>query len=55
MGKMRGEPKGAALTTPNDWEDCPPSGSITGCVGKNGAKCFFLQVIIQFEKPPRNT
>lgn len=30
MGRMRGEPKGAALTTPNDWEEFPASGSTTG-------------------------
>jgi hypothetical protein len=49
MGRMRGEPNGAALTTPNDWEDCPLRGSITGCVGKKGAKCFFLHDEIKFE------
>ena len=44
MGKMSGEPNGAALTTPKDWDELPYSGSITGWVGKNGAKCFFLEI-----------
>jgi len=43
MGKMSGDPNGAALTTPNECDaEAPAAGSITGCVGRNGAKCAFL-------------
>lgn len=44
MGNISGDPNGAALTTPKDCEEFPAIGSMTGCVGKNGAKCFFLKM-----------
>ena len=37
------EPYGAALMTPNEFSWSVPSGGTTGCVGKNGSKCFLLR------------
>ena len=37
------EPYGAALMTPNEFSWSVPSGGTTGCVGKNGSRCFFLE------------
>lgn len=47
MGKISGDPKGAALTTPKDCEEFPAIGSMTGWVGKKGAKCFLLNFGIE--------
>ncbi len=40
IGKIAEEPKGAALTTPNDLESFPidAKGLITGCEGRKGAR-----------------
>lgn len=45
IGKMAEEPQGAAETTPKLWASSTCNiGLITGCDGKNDAKCFFTPI-----------
>ena len=45
--RMALDPYGAADITPNGFEpdSSVPSGGTIGWVGKNGTKCFFLQMV----------